>query len=256
MCTARCLTLSLMRSHYERYHKTEEKFHVVCQAKGCLKRYYNFEGYKTHLRRKHQRILNSVIDEENGLIENGNIDDGQMPENLAGNEEYHSSPDHDDDQDADRDTICNHVCNKTEDDSLLKEENVRKANAELLLGIKEIHKLSQKTVDTVISNTNTIVQNSLELLERRIISHLGNSGVKDHCLQEFFEKLMSEESLITNPFLGMETKAKQDNVFKQLFGFVVCIYHMSLNHDYLFTFSLTPVNSDVNNLNLLLMLNV
>lgn len=182
MCPARCLTLALMRNHYERYHKREGNFHVVCQARGCSSVYNNFEGYKTHLRRKHQDILNTILDEENDVPANApanNVNDHDAP---MPTDDSHMD-DHRDDGHADM--------NGAEQNDLVNDDTVRRLNAALLLGTKEIHKLTQRTVDTVIKNTSSIVQNSMELLRGRLSTHLRNAGVEDPGLQDFFDQLMT-----------------------------------------------------------------
>jgi hypothetical protein len=84
-----------------------------------------------------------------------------------------------------------------------------------------MHKLTQRTVDTVVKNTTSIVQKSINLLRENLWNRLDTAGVDFRAvpgLQEFFCEL---DSIITNPFLGVETKSQQDSVFKDLFGLVV-----------------------------------
>ena len=110
---------------------------------------------------------------------------------------------------------------------LLNEDTVRRLNEAYLLGTKEEHKLTQKTVDTVVSNTTTIVQNSIELLRNKLWSRLDSAGVDFRAvpgLHEFFEELCTEDSVINNPFLGMETKSQQNAAFKELFDLVVSYF--------------------------------
>jgi hypothetical protein len=106
----------------------------------------------------------------------------------------------------------------------LSEHTIRRLNAAYLLGTKEAHKLTQRTFDTVVSNTTAVVQNSIELLINKLWSRLDSAGVDFRSvpgLQGFFEELSTEDSIINNPFLGMETKSQQNIAFKELFGLVV-----------------------------------
>ena len=100
-----------------------------------------------------------------------------------------------------------------------KEENIRMMNARFLLETKEMHKLSQKAVDTIVRNTTSIVQNSLELVKCRLLSLLENDDMPDVC--ELLENVFMEENVVTNPFLGMESKWQQDNFFRDVMGVVV-----------------------------------
>ena len=81
-------------------------------------------------------------------------------------------------------------------------------------------------VDAFMKNTTSIVENSIELLRGRLLSHLKNAGIEYPGLQDFFNHLISEDNIITNSFLGMETESQQDSVLKELFGLV-------LSHNYL-----------------------
>ena len=214
MCPTRCVTLSLMRNHYERYHKQDKNFHAVCQVRGCTSEYNNFEGYKTHLRRKHREILNAIIEEENDVP----IRIGRIAPQVDAIDEEHDE----------QENILEIPRNEdNEEYEILDDQTVRRLNATLLIGTKETHKLTQRTVDAFMKNTTSIVENSIELLRGRLLSHLKNAGIEDPGLQDFFNHIISEDNIITNPFLGMETKSQQDSVFKELFGLVV-------SHNYLF----------------------
>lgn len=211
-----------MKNHLERYHKNEKDFHVVCQAPGCTKGYNDFEGYKTHLRRKHRDIMHKVIDdglphddhsEANPGLDTCNDGDNtedilssseealvELPQeqqrNIAGDQQY----------------------------DVLNEDKVKRLNAVYLLGTKENHKLTQRTVDTIVVNTTSIVQNSISLMRQKLWTRLDTAGLDFRAvpgLQEFFEELSNGDNIISNPFLGVETKCQQNAAFKKMFGLVV-----------------------------------
>ena len=91
MCVSIFLTLALHRNHLERYHKNEENFHVVCQAPGCSKSYEDFEGYKSHLRRKHRDILNKVLHEPSLERNNQEVAENHFPCSEKAEEEVVNS---------------------------------------------------------------------------------------------------------------------------------------------------------------------
>jgi hypothetical protein len=204
----------------EQYHKYEENFHVVCQAPGCENVYENFEGFKSHLRRKHAHILNRIIDSENNIppVIPPNDERPHDP-SLSGDDEEAGNPNAGD----------NHPCinrDITRESNGLKEEDIARLNACYLLATKEIHKLNKKTVNTIVTNTTSIVQNSLELVRGRVSSMLDNCGAGCTNIQELREQLndlLTEENVMTNPFLGMETKCQQDQIFRDMFGVVVSV---------------------------------
>jgi hypothetical protein len=53
---------------------------------------------------------------------------------------------------------------------------------------------------------------------------LDNDGSRIPEVREFLDNLLTEENVVTNPFLGMETKWQQDNIFRDLFGVVVSVW--------------------------------
>lgn len=100
------------------------------------------------------------------------------------------------------------VLNVNQQYNPLNEDTVRRLNASYLLGTKETHKLTQRTLDCIVKNTTSIVQNSIDLLRGNLVSRLDSAGVDFKAvpgLHEFFVELANENSVITNPFLGMET---------------------------------------------------
>ena len=238
MCHSKFLTLSLLRNHLERYHKAEENFHVVCQSPECENVYNNFEGFKSHLRRKHAKVLHSIIDaggansfpanNENApqdaymraVNDNDPVIDAIEPIGNA------NEPNDNEIDNIELDIENHNVINHNHDGAV-NVETIRKLNASYLLETKELHKLTQKSVDAIVTSTTSTVKNSLKLVRCRVLSILndthneGNEAASIPEIREFLDSLLVEETLVTNPYLGMETKWQQDNVFRDLFGVVV-----------------------------------
>lgn len=209
-----------MRNHLARYHKTEENFRVSCHAPGCNKIYTDFEGYKTHLRRKHSEIMNKVIADESSVTQ-GTLE--QDPSEFAST--TCTLPDETDLSDADE-TLSHDISDQQQPKQydVSNEDNARRLNASYLFETKEVHQLTQRTVDTIVRGTTSIVQNSIELLKRKLSVRMDTAGIDFRAvpgLQEFFEELNDKDSIICNPFLGMETKTQQENTFRDIFGLVV-----------------------------------
>ena len=62
MCTGFvAVTFSILLNHYSRVHANKPNFYVVCTCGGCRKTSKTFEGYRSHLRRKHKDILVDAI---------------------------------------------------------------------------------------------------------------------------------------------------------------------------------------------------
>lgn len=220
MCLSKFLTLALLRNHLERYHKFEANFHVVCQAPRCENVYNNFEGYKSHLRRKHADILHSIVDTGDNIPANN-----ENPPQDANQATNINDDDTDGIGEAGNVDGTGDIDNHNDNDGGENEESIRKLNASYLLGTKELHKLTQKSVNTIVTNTTSIVKNSLKLVRRRLLSVLDNCEGGEAApipeVREFLDNLLIEENVVTNPFLGMETKWQQDNTFRDLFGVVV-----------------------------------
>ena len=139
MCPSTFLTLALLRNHLKRYHTLEDNFHVICQAPRCANISHSFEGYKSHLRRKHADILNTMIDVADNIPPNN-----EDPPQDA-NQEMNMSED-DANSEAGNVNSTGGIDNDGDANSNIgdKEENIRKLNASYLLGTKELHKLTQK----------------------------------------------------------------------------------------------------------------
>ena len=212
MCLAVMLTLNAMISHFRRAHQQDDNFHTVCRVPGCLRSYTSFEGYKTHLRRWHKDEMNTVINEVQQPIQPPPLPPPQDDLEIPCNPPVDLAP-------PEQPPI---PCPDRYD--AFTEEAATRLNASYLLNLKETHKLTQRTVDDIVVGTTRVVQNSMELLKRKLSARLDTAGVDFAAvpgLQELFDGLHNEDNVVTIPFLGMETKALQDKAFKELFGLVV-----------------------------------
>jgi hypothetical protein len=134
MCVSFFLTLSLLKNHLDRYHKDDENFQVACQAPGCTKRYDDFEGYKTHLRRKHHDIMHKILDDD------PQIELQFAMANRPPNEDV-TTP-HDDQLLTSDEPNESRLEPHGPQYDVCSEETVRRLNASYLLGTKDMHKLT------------------------------------------------------------------------------------------------------------------
>ena len=95
----------------------------------------------------------------------------------------------------------------------------KKAGALYLLKLKENHCLSQTAIDDVMEGSKTVFSYTVQRLHSSVRSKLASLGIDEAQFDSVFEDL-------SDPFVGLETKYKQEKYFVEDLGLVVssCVF--------------------------------
>jgi hypothetical protein len=109
-------------------------------------------------------------------------------------------------------------------DELIQEnvEDPARSAALYILSIQENCSLLKSTVTSIISNTKTILQETLSSVQTQVKAVLNNANINEQNvpgLQDIFE-----ENPTTNPFNNLETEAQQRAYYKENFGLKVLLF--------------------------------
>ena len=102
----------------------------------------------------------------------------------------------------------------------------QRASALFLLKLKEQRRVSQVTIDDIVSGFEGLLQQTVSRAKAGVRSKLAEQGVDPldiTDLDDVFEE-------ISHPFNGLETAYKQEKYFKDSLGLVVSIYCYSMVH--------------------------
>ena len=120
----------------------------------------------------------------------------------------------------DLDNLDEHRCSNE-----FTEENVEDPTRSAALDILKMQEdcsLPKSTVASIISNTKTILEETLSSVHAQVKAALNNANVDDQnipWLQEIFE-----ENPATNPFHNLETEAQQRAYYTENFGLKVIYF--------------------------------
>ena len=141
--------------HIKFVHSNEPNFTISCTQ--CKKTFKKFQSFRSHLQRKHYKKQhlepNSIRDEDDH--QNFVNDSDDAVDMLSENQD--ESP-----------------FDSGENTSM---ENITKFIALFVLKTKEVHMVSQPTIDSIMDNTKTLVGHCLETLSRDVKSCLAQNGL-------------------------------------------------------------------------------
>jgi hypothetical protein len=210
------LTFSILLNHLNRVHGNKPNFHVVCGFRDCFKTCNTFEGYRSHLRRNHNDILANA--------ENVTSFDGR--EERAGEPGHNQdNPDRNDDNAGGLGAEPHgQLPNVVQPHLDLPDPRQRKTeSASFILRMKEIHSLTQKAVDSIVSDSSNLIRYVVEHLCSATNNCLRAAGI-DLTTVPNLEQVFYQDSPIANPFRGLMTHIEQNEAFKDLFGLVASFY--------------------------------
>ena len=183
------LDIATIFNHYCRYHRHDPNIFVTCKVPGCGASYRKLEGFRSHIRRYHKDVYmpNSFADEITDIHVDQNNDN---------------------------------IIEDANEPQYQPEVDFSKQNALFLLKSKEIHQLSEEATKTLLSDTTSLIQRSVEQVKDKVKDCLNNAGMQ---LDDIvgLKEIFSPENAITNPFTGLKTKTEQKDYFKNQFGLVV-----------------------------------
>ena len=188
-------SLRLLLSHMRRSHASDPNFHVLCGLDDCPRTYRRFISFRNHLIRSHNFKLTDKDNQRSEVLEN----DPEV--------EIDNFPCVDEDI-----TEFNEHC--------IQPQQIKENNALCLLGFKDRGRVPQTVVNLFVENSTQIVRNCLELAESKIDERLrayGTSIGEVPGLKEIFQP----DSLVMNPFNGLEREKQQSKFYKENFKLVV-----------------------------------
>lgn len=185
------LDIATIFNHYGRYHRHDANFFARCSVRGCGASYRKLEGFRSHIRRHHKDVI-IPSDFADGIVD---------PEEWRGDE-----------------LVQGH--NESQDVHENAEMDFQKQNALFLVKMKEVHQLTEIATTTLLSDTTSLVQRSIERVEDKVKDCLKNAGIVFEDIPGM-KDIFLPDSEITNPFTGLQTKTEQKQYFKDHFGLVV-----------------------------------
>lgn len=96
-------------------------------------------------------------------------------------------------------------------------EQQRRASALFLIKLKEQRRISQVTVDDIISGFDGLLQQTVSRAKAGVRAKLAEQGI-DPTIIGGMDEIFQE---ILNPFEGLETVHKQEKYFRECLGLVV-----------------------------------
>ena len=92
----------------------------------------------------------------------------------------------------------------------------KKASTFYLLKLKENHRLSQTAIDDVMEGSKTVFSHTVQILHSGIRAKLASLGIDDTQIDSVFKDL-------ADPFVGLETRYKQEKCCVEDLGLVVSL---------------------------------
>jgi copper chaperone CopZ len=165
----------------------------LCGIGGCTSTFRNYFTWRKHIKRVHANVENvhgannEEINIENGVFNNNDQsdeDDGQRtPEQIPENE-------------------------------------IKKAGALYLLNLQEACRLPKTTINSVLSNTKTIIEDVVSNLQGQVEKCLQNNGI-DFNAVEGLKNVLSVDNPAVNAFENLESDKKRVKYYKEYFGLKV-----------------------------------
>ncbi|KAK3754666.1 hypothetical protein QZH41_009115 [Actinostola sp. cb2023] len=209
MCAGNLMvTFALLLNHFQRVHGQDREFNVVCGIYGCGQTYQNFYGYRSHIQRKHKGVWENAKN-----ITHFDIDQAQ---NVS-NEEVSDHGNQVQPQEIEHHDICDDadsMCSDTTDNYQYSFKC-----ASYILRVKETYNLTQKAVNDIIINTETLVREAIQAVCQTIKDQVSTAN-EEVANQVGWDAFSGGNSGIANPFQGMKSTTNQRRTFKEMFGFV------------------------------------
>lgn len=200
--------------HIGAVHSHDAGFNVFCGIEQCPRSFKNYHSWRRHIRDKHPFMLPSRSTLPVAPSDIAETSDQQLPGNSA------EVQDEDDDQ-HDHEQLDQPSLSETDGAGLscrgVDEDDIHKrVEAIHILKFKERYKLSQTTVDNIISDVGEITTNIVSRLHERVADLLAQKQVP---LDDEIKELFSDTSL--RPFEKLKTEHKQVQYFRKHLGLVV-----------------------------------
>lgn len=95
-------------------------------------------------------------------------------------------------------------------------DNILVSGAQFILKTRDGRKITQVALDGIISDTKTIIQSTLENVEKKLLAEVNLTETQ----KEEIRSIFCDETN-TNPFQGLDTLHQQEKFIQEHFNFVV-----------------------------------
>ena len=179
-------------THIRFTHSHEPNFSITCGE--CEKRFTKFTSFKSHIRRKHgDNHLLTVEVPQNDELEN---DDELVDSDNEYNDHLH-----------------------VQDNSV---DNITRFLALFILKTKEMNQLSQQALNAIVSNTQDIVEQSLDAFKDRVVRCLYENGIRPEEVQGL-DAVLHDQNDFAKACETLKTEYLQIKYFVENFHLVVSI---------------------------------
>ena len=197
--------------HMGTVHSHDPHFHVCCGVHGCPRTYTNFESFRKHLYRRHRCDLDLPLavtthGEEYDETLDDTLDDNGQASGTAGG------------------------INSEEPPQWMQ----KRQTALFLMKAREVHKISQVSLDGLLADFTEMRRSSTQYLESEINKILTASGLR----MDDFEGLRNLfcQPEVVDPFHGLQSRFLQEKFYKEHFGLVVKLFvHLYVYCNYVLT---------------------
>ena len=195
--------------HIGAVHSHQSGFRVQCGFDSCPRILTNYHAFRRHLRKKHSYCLkayNPTFNEEQlGEITTLSIVDASGGPGS---------------QDVEHSCGSQHGTRSGSD--------ACHSNAMYILKLKEKYKLSQTTVDSILSDTEEVAQRVVSRLQQRLLTTMSEAGVNATDIPGYVEAFNAPD--IIRPFNDISSEYLQDKYFLKNMGLVVCTFSYLINN--------------------------
>lgn len=220
-CTlCQCLSPSLLLhiSHLRLVHSQDPSFHVSCDIDGCSDVFQTFSSFNSHVYRRHRVALG--LEKAEALV--------VPPSPVPSNETQMSSLGGEHPHDEHCDGISYEPESHTTRETLPPSAHVDniKANAGFVMKLSEGRQLSQLALGDVIKGCRSICQQTLSIVQERVLSALEDAGIDSSNLTGLDEALSS----MPDPFEGIDSAHLREKFYREHFNYLVSIAMQNITY--------------------------
>ena len=179
--------------HIGARHRNDPNFHCLCGINGCTLTFRKYFTWRKHIKRIHTNVEN--IDDAN-TEEAGDanaFNNNDLPDEDAGHQQLGDQ---------------------------IPRNQIKKSGALYLLNLQEVCRLPKATVDSVVDNTRTIIEEVVSNLQGQVEKCLQDNDIDVHAVTGL-ENLLSTENPGINVFENLDTDKKRVTYYKENFGLKV-----------------------------------
>ena len=194
-------TIKELFRHIGARHRNDPNFHCLCGIDGCTLTFRKYFTWRKHIRRIHTNVENNDVANPEEAGDANTLDHNDFPDEDAGEAGHHQSNDQ------------------------IQTDQIKKSGALYLLNLQEVCRLPKTTVDNVVANTTTIIEEVVSNLKGQIEKCLQDNDIDVHAVAGF-ENLLSMKNPSINVFEKLDTDKKRVTYYKENFGLKVltCLF--------------------------------